>query len=47
MGRAIHTNLNARMRCDYCRLAMIKNSRVADQLFAGSVYDCVFKYDAA
>jgi len=46
MGRAIHTNLNASMRCDFVRLAMIKNSRVADKLFGGAVYDCIFKYDS-
>jgi len=46
MGRAIHTNLNASMRCHFARLAMIKNSTVADEWFGGAVYDCIFKYDS-
>jgi|TARA_B100001142_G_scaffold323345_1_gene373213 bifunctional damage-control phosphatase, subfamily II, fusion protein len=45
MGRAIHTNFNAIFHCDTLKLAMIKNSRLAEKLFGGKVYDCVCKFE--
>ncbi len=47
MGRAIHTNYNARFRCDSLKLAMIKNLHLADKLFQGKgkMYDCVCKFE--
>ena len=45
MGRAIHTNFKADFACDTLKLAMIKNSRLAEQLFSGRIYDCVCKFE--
>ncbi|KAL2633569.1 hypothetical protein R1flu_005048 [Riccia fluitans] len=33
MGRAVHTNLNAKFKCDVLKLAMIKNQRLAEKPF--------------
>ncbi|XP_020573078.1 pantothenate kinase 2-like [Phalaenopsis equestris] len=45
MGRALHTNLNARFRCDALKLAMVKNQRLAEKLFRGNIYDCVCRFE--
>jgi len=45
MGRAIHTNLHTRFRCDSLKLAMVKNKRVAEKLFNGNIYDCVCLFE--
>lgn len=45
MGRAVHTNWLATFRCDTLKLAMIKNSRLANRLFNGKIYDCVCKFE--
>ncbi|XP_019417441.1 PREDICTED: pantothenate kinase 2-like [Lupinus angustifolius] len=47
MGRALHTNLNARFKCDALKLAMVKNQRLADKLVKGNIYDCICKYEPA
>ena len=47
MGRAIHSNLRTRFRCPALKLAMIKNARLAANLFNGVVYDCVCIFDPA
>lgn len=47
MGRAIHTNFLAKMKCDVLKLAMIKNGHLARRLFGGDVYDCVCRFDEA
>jgi hypothetical protein len=47
MGRAIHTNLRARFRCDTLKLAMIKTERLAVKLFGGSLYDCMCSFQRA
>ncbi|KAE9610075.1 putative pantothenate kinase [Lupinus albus] len=47
MGRALHTNLNARFKCDTLKLAMVKNQRLAETLVKGNIYDCVCKYEPA
>ncbi|XP_019463839.1 PREDICTED: pantothenate kinase 2-like isoform X1 [Lupinus angustifolius] len=47
MGRALHTNLNARFKCDTLKLAMVKNQRLAEILVKGNIYDCVCKYEPA
>lgn len=44
-GRAVHTNLGARLTCDTLKLAMIKNERLAAHLFKGKLYDCVCRFD--
>ncbi|GLT83793.1 hypothetical protein SLE2022_020640 [Rubroshorea leprosula] len=47
MGRSLHTNFNARFKCDALKLAMVKNQRLAEKLFKGKIYDCVCRYEAA
>ena len=44
MGRAVHTNLHATFTADCLKLAMIKNQRVAEELFGGNIYDCMCKF---
>lgn len=44
MGRAIHTNLRTRFKCDTLKLAMIKTERLAVKLFGGSLYDCMCSF---
>lgn len=45
MGRAVHTNYAAAFQCDTLKLAMIKNSRLAERLFNGHIYDCICKFE--
>ncbi|XP_027942531.1 pantothenate kinase 2-like [Vigna unguiculata] len=45
MGRALHTNLDARFKCDALKLAMVKNQRLAEKLVKGNIYDCICKYE--
>ncbi|KAJ4752782.1 hypothetical protein LUZ62_045483 [Rhynchospora pubera] len=45
MGRALHTNLNVRFKCDALKLAMIKNQRLAEKLFGGNIYDCICRFE--
>jgi hypothetical protein len=47
MGRSVHTNFNARFKCNSLKLAMIKNQHLADRLFQGQgkMYDCVCKFE--
>ncbi|KAH9617237.1 hypothetical protein KSS87_011115 [Heliosperma pusillum] len=45
MGRAIHTNFNARFKCDALKLAMVKNQRLAEKLLSGNIYDCVCRFE--
>ncbi|GAB2223735.1 hypothetical protein Droror1_Dr00004475 [Drosera rotundifolia] len=45
MGRALHTNFNARFKCDALKLAMVKNQRLAEKLIQGNIYDCVCRYE--
>ncbi|KAF3777096.1 Pantothenate kinase 2 [Nymphaea thermarum] len=47
MGRALHTNFNARFKCDALKLAMLKNQRLAEQLVNGNIYDCICRYEPA
>lgn len=47
MGRALHTNFNAKFKCDVLKLAMVKNQRLAEQIINGSIYDCVCRFEAA
>ncbi|KAJ9140320.1 hypothetical protein P3X46_030980 [Hevea brasiliensis] len=47
MGRALHTNFNARFKCDALKLAMVKNQRLAEKLIKGKIYDCVCRYEPA
>ncbi|XP_064423775.1 4'-phosphopantetheine phosphatase [Latimeria chalumnae] len=45
MGRAIHTNYYAALRCESLKLAVIKNSWLAQRL-GGKLFSVVFKYEA-
>ncbi|KAL5544195.1 hypothetical protein UlMin_007979 [Ulmus minor] len=47
MGRSLHTNFNARFKCDALKLAMVKNQRLAEKLIKGNIYDCVCRYEQA
>ncbi|GMP33742.1 hypothetical protein CsSME_00006931 [Camellia sinensis var. sinensis] len=47
MGRALHTNFNARFKCDALKLAMVKNQRLAEKLIKGNIYECVCRYEPA
>ncbi|XP_050787672.1 4'-phosphopantetheine phosphatase isoform X2 [Gopherus flavomarginatus] len=44
MGRAIHTNYYAALRCESLKLAVIKNSWLADRL-GGKIFSVIFKYE--
>ncbi|TRY82628.1 hypothetical protein DNTS_032573 [Danionella cerebrum] len=44
MGRAIHTNYYARLSCESLKLAVIKNSWLAERL-GGKIFSVVFKYE--
>lgn len=47
MGRSLHTNYNAKFKCDALKLAMVKNQRLAAKLVKGNIYDCVCRYEQA
>lgn len=47
MGRSLHTNFNARFKCDALKLAMVKNQRLAEKLVKGKIYDCVCRFEPA
>ncbi|XP_051529227.1 4'-phosphopantetheine phosphatase-like isoform X6 [Myxocyprinus asiaticus] len=44
MGRAIHTNYYAMLSCESLKLAVIKNSWLAERL-GGKIFSIVFKYE--
>lgn len=44
MGRAIHTNYEAKFTCDSIKMAVIKNRWLAQRL-GGDMYNVVFKYE--
>uniref|UniRef100_A0A667ZXY3 4'-phosphopantetheine phosphatase n=1 Tax=Myripristis murdjan TaxID=586833 RepID=A0A667ZXY3_9TELE len=44
MGRAIHTNYYAMLTCESLKMAVIKNSWLADRL-GGKLFSVVFKYE--
>lgn len=44
MGRAIHTNYYAAFKCESLKLAVIKNSWLADRL-GGKIFSVIFKYE--
>ncbi|KAL7138993.1 hypothetical protein ABFS83_09G020600 [Erythranthe nasuta] len=47
MGRSLHTNFNAKFKCDALKLAMVKNQRLAAKLINGNIYDCVCRFEPA
>uniref|UniRef100_A0A164ULY1 Pantothenate kinase 2 n=1 Tax=Daucus carota subsp. sativus TaxID=79200 RepID=A0A164ULY1_DAUCS len=47
MGRSLHTNYNAKFKCEALKLAMVKNQRLAEKLIKGNIYDCVCRYEPA
>uniref|UniRef100_A0A1B6EFC2 4'-phosphopantetheine phosphatase n=1 Tax=Clastoptera arizonana TaxID=38151 RepID=A0A1B6EFC2_9HEMI len=44
MGRAVHTNLNAKFNCECLKLAVIKNSWLANKL-GGLIFSVICKYE--
>lgn len=46
MGRAVHTNLEARFSCEAIKAAVIKNHWLAQRL-GGVMFSVVFKYEPA
>ena len=44
MGRAIHTNFEAKFRCDSLKVAVLKNRWLAKRL-GGDMFSVVFKYE--
>ena len=44
MGRAVHTNYHAALRCESLKLAVIKNSWLAERL-GGRLFSVIFKYE--
>ncbi|XP_063662039.1 4'-phosphopantetheine phosphatase isoform X3 [Pan troglodytes] len=44
MGRAVHTNYHAALRCESLKLAVIKNAWLAERL-GGRLFSVIFKYE--
>ena len=44
MGRAVHTNYHAALCCESLKLAVIKNSWMAERL-GGQLFSVIFKYE--
>ena len=44
MGRAIHTNYYASLSCESLKMAVLKNSWLAERL-GGKLFSVVFKYE--
>lgn len=44
MGRAVHTNLDAKFTCESLRAAVIKNKWLAERL-GGKMFAVIFKYE--
>ncbi|XP_067145341.1 4'-phosphopantetheine phosphatase [Centruroides vittatus] len=44
MGRAVHTNLNAKFSCEAIKAAVLKNQWLANRL-GGSMFSVIFKYE--
>jgi type II pantothenate kinase len=44
MGRAIHTNLYAKFKCESLKVAVLKNRWLAERL-GGEMFSVVFKYE--
>lgn len=44
MGRAVHTNLDARFTCDSLKIAVIKNTWLANRL-GGKMFSVICKYE--
>ena len=44
MGRAIHTNLFAKFKCECLKVAVLKNRWLAERL-GGEMFSVIFKYE--
>ncbi|KAK2105679.1 Pantothenate kinase 4 [Saguinus oedipus] len=44
MGRAVHTNYHAALRCESLKLAVVKNAWLAERL-GGQLFSVIFKYE--
>lgn len=47
MGRALHTNLNARFKCESLKVVVIKNNWLAKKLFDSDIFSVIFKYETS
>uniref|UniRef100_A0A336MHU6 4'-phosphopantetheine phosphatase n=1 Tax=Culicoides sonorensis TaxID=179676 RepID=A0A336MHU6_CULSO len=47
MGRALHTNLHAKFKCDVLKCVVIKNQWLAKKLFGGDIFSVIFQYERA
>lgn len=45
MGRALHTNLYAKFRCETLKLAVVKNKWLAERL-GGEMFSVICKYES-
>lgn len=45
MGRALHTNFYAKMKCETLKVLVIKNQWLAKSLFGGDIFSVIFKYE--
>ncbi|XP_063695827.1 4'-phosphopantetheine phosphatase [Culicoides brevitarsis] len=45
MGRALHTNLHAKFKCDVLKCLVIKNQWLAKNLFDSGIFSVIFKYE--
>lgn len=44
MARALHTNLNAKFKCESLKLAVIKNKWLANRM-GGNIFSVICKYE--
>lgn len=44
MGRALHTNLHARFKCESLKVVVVKNGWLAKKLFDSDIFSVIFKY---
>ncbi|XRB08780.1 damage-control phosphatase [Pycnococcus provasolii] len=48
MGRSVHTNFDAKLKCDVLKIALLKNLRLAQRLLGeevGKMFSCVVKFE--
>lgn len=45
MARALHTNLNAKFKCETLKLAVVKNKWLANRL-GGDTFSIICKYES-
>lgn len=45
MGRALHTNLHARFKCESLKVVVVKNGWLAKKLFNSEVFSVILKFE--